>query len=98
MILCWIAPAGRYWPATVMPGAPTHRLELHAADDWAELRPTLPNQRPLLLIRAGTGLPLMLSQDTASSSAALRQFLPWLTILLIAMSIFALTLRTVGCL
>ncbi|MGB1417427.1 MAG: hypothetical protein ACPG6X_08105 [Synechococcus sp.] len=76
----------------------THRLEVHAADDWAELRPTLPNQRPLLLISAGTGLTLMLwllAQDTASSGGALMPFLGWLTILLIAMPIFALTLRTV---
>ena len=44
---------------------------------WAELRPTLPNQRPLLLIGAGTGLILMLwlfAQDTASSGGALMPF------------------------
>lgn len=76
----------------------THRLEVHAADDWAELRPTLPNQRPLLLISAGTGLVLMLwqfAQGTASSADGLRALLAWLTILLIAMPLFALTLRTV---
>ena len=76
----------------------THRLEVHAADDWAELRPTLPNQRPLLLISAGTGLLLMLwqfAQGTASSGDGLRGLLAWLTILLIAMPLFALTLRTV---
>lgn len=76
----------------------THRLEVHAADRWAALRPNLPNHRPLLLISAGTGLILMvwqIARDSASSGSALISVLGWLTILLIALPIFALTLRTV---
>lgn len=76
----------------------THRLEVHAADGWAALHPNLPNHWPLLLISAGTGLTLLvwqIARDSASSGSALIPVLGWLTILLIAIPIFALTLRTV---
>jgi hypothetical protein len=76
----------------------THRLVVHAAHGWAELRPNLPHNRPLLLISAGTGLTLMIWQMARDGSSAVGEQVPylgWLTVLLLFMPIFALTLRTV---
>tara|TARA_B100000085_G_scaffold261892_1_gene266618 strand:+ start:22 stop:735 length:714 start_codon:yes stop_codon:yes gene_type:complete len=77
----------------------THRLVVHEAEGWAELRPNLPHNRPLLIVSECTGLTLMIWQiarDAMSSSDVVTTgWLAWLTILLIAMPVFALTLRTV---
>ena len=77
----------------------THRLVIHEEEGWAELRPNLPHNRPLLILSEAAGLILMIWQiarDAMSPDDVVSTgWLPWLTILLIAMPIFALTLRTV---
>ena len=77
----------------------THRLVVHEADGWAELRPNLPHNRPLLIVSESTGLILLIWQiarDVLSSSdVASTGLLGWLTIVLIFMPLYALTLRTV---
>lgn len=77
----------------------THRLVIHEAEGWAELRPNLPHNRPLLILSEGAGLILMIWQIARDSMSSVdvvsTEWLPWLTVLLIAMPIFALTLRTV---
>ena len=77
----------------------THRLVIHEAEGWAELRPNLPHNRPLLISSEGTGLILMIWQITRDTTSSIdvgtSGLLPWLTIILILMPLFALTLRTV---
>ena len=67
----------------------THRLVVHEAEGWAELRPNLPHNRPLLIVSEGTGLILMIWQiarDVLSSSDVISGgLLGWLTIVLIFM-------------
>ena len=77
----------------------THRLVVHEAEGWAELRPNLPHSRPLLIVSEATGLILIVWQivrDVLSSTDVVTTgWLPWLTVVLIFMPIYALTLRTV---
>ena len=77
----------------------THRLVIHDPEGWAELRPNLPHNRPLLIVSESTGLILMIWQiarDVLSSDDVVTTgLLGWLTIVLIFLPIYALTLRTV---
>ena len=72
---------------------------VHEDEGWAELRPNLPHNRPLLILSEGTGLILIIWQiarDAMSSvDVVTTGWLPWVTILLIFMPLFALSLRTV---
>ena len=77
----------------------THRLVIHEAEGWAELRPNLPHNRPLLIVSECMGLTLMVWQIArdamSSSSGGTTGWLAVMTILMIIMPLFALTLRTV---
>ena len=77
----------------------THRLVVHEAEGWAELRPNLPHSRPLLIVSEATGLILIvwqIARDVLSSTDVVTTgWLAWLTVVLIFMPIYALTLRTV---
>lgn len=71
---------------------PTHRLVIDEAGGWAELRPNVPLNRPLLILSEVSGLVLLIWQfitDGQGSAVAL------LTMLLIGTPIFGFTLRTV---
>ena len=77
----------------------THRLVIHEDEGWAELRPSLPHSRPLLIASEGAGLILIvwqIARDALSSYGDVSTgWLPWLTVMLIFLPIYALTLRTV---
>lgn len=77
---------------------PTHRLVIDEAGGRAELRQNIPLNRPLLILSVFSGLILLILQCVADGqqlAASRGQGLVWLTVLLIAVPPFALTLRTV---
>ena len=73
-------------------GWPTHRLVVHASEGWAELRPNVPLNRPLLILGEISGLVLLLWQFITDGQGSIVALL---TMLLIATPIFGFTLRTV---
>jgi len=77
---------------------PTHRLVIDEAAGRAELRPNIPLNRPLLILSELSGLILLIWQCLADGQQLADSRGPglvWLTVLLIAVPPFALTLRTV---
>lgn len=77
---------------------PTHHLVVKADEGWAVLRPNLPHNRPLLVVSEASGIGWMvwqIAQKIQAPDGGQRFGLAWLMILLIAMSLIALTLRSV---
>ena len=87
-----IASGGHAWP--------THHLFINEAEGRAELRPNIPQQQTWLILCELIGVVLMIWQVALSDahplvSEAQKPGLAMLTIALIALPIFSLTLRSV---